>query len=149
MLGELNETQMNNIISSQIVGRLACSNGKQPYIVPVTYAYDGKFIYGQTDEGMKLKILRKNPSVCFEIDMMVDLRNWQSVIIQGRFEELKERKEKEAREILLNKVYPLMTTDSPHRYGHETKSEIDDTNRIKPVMYRIKIRKMSGRFEKE
>ena len=149
MLGELNETQMNNIISSQIVGRLACSNGKQPYIVPVTYAYDGKFIYGQTDEGMKLKILRKNPSVCFEIDMMVDLRNWQSVIIQGRFEELKERKEKEAREILLNKVYPLMTTVFPHMYGHETESEIDDTNRIKPVMYRIKIRKMSGRFEKE
>lgn len=149
MLGELNETQMNNIISSQIVGRLACSNGKQPYIVPVTYAYDGKFIYGQTDEGMKLKILRKNPSVCFEIDMMVDLRNWQSVIIQGRFEELKERKEKEAREILFNKVYPLMTTVFPHMYGHETESEIDDTNRIKPVMYRIKIRKMSGRFEKE
>jgi nitroimidazol reductase NimA-like FMN-containing flavoprotein (pyridoxamine 5'-phosphate oxidase superfamily) len=149
MLGELNETQMNNILSSQIVGRLACSNGKQPYIVPVTFAYDGKFIYGQTDEGLKLKVLRKNPSVCFEVDLMVDIRNWQSVIIQGRFEELKEKKEKEAREILLNRVYPLMTTDSPHMYGHETKSEIDDTNRIKPIMYRIKIRKMTGRFEKE
>ena len=36
MLGELNETQMNNVLLSQCIGRLACTDGKQPYIVPVT-----------------------------------------------------------------------------------------------------------------
>ena len=48
MLGELKEMQIRNLLSSQVIGRLACSNGKQPYIVQVTYAYDGKCIYGQT-----------------------------------------------------------------------------------------------------
>ncbi len=58
MLGQLNEPQINNVLSSQVLGRLACTNGKQPYIVPVTYTYDGEYIYGQTNEGTKLEILR-------------------------------------------------------------------------------------------
>lgn len=92
MTGELNETQINNLLSSQVVGRLGCSKGKQPYVVPVTFAYDGVYIYGQTTEGTKLEILRKNPKVCFEVDTMTDMKNWQSVIIQGIFEELKAKK---------------------------------------------------------
>ena len=63
MLGELNETQMNNVLLSQCIGRLACTDGKQPYIVPVTYVFNGKDIYGQTNEGTKLDIMRKNPAV--------------------------------------------------------------------------------------
>ena len=98
MLGQLNDTQIQNILSSQAVGRLACTDGKQPYIVPVTYTYDGKYIYGQTNEGTKLKMLRKNPNVCFEVDMMTDMRNWQSVIVFGKFEELKNEQAKKARD---------------------------------------------------
>ncbi|MBK6477095.1 MAG: pyridoxamine 5'-phosphate oxidase family protein [Saprospiraceae bacterium] len=51
MLGELNELQIKNVLSSQALGRMACAEGELPYIIPVTYAYDGDFIYGQTNEG--------------------------------------------------------------------------------------------------
>jgi nitroimidazol reductase NimA-like FMN-containing flavoprotein (pyridoxamine 5'-phosphate oxidase superfamily) len=102
MLGQLNNTQINNILSSQALGRLACADGKQPYVVPVTYAYDGEYIYGQSNEGLKLEILRKNPKVCFEVDLMIDMRNWKSVIVYGKFEELKEKEAEKAREILLS-----------------------------------------------
>ena len=81
MLGKLNDAQINNVLASQVIGRLASSDGKLPYVVPVTYCYDGKYIYGQTNEGTKLNILRKNPNVCFEVDKMIDLWNWQSVIV--------------------------------------------------------------------
>lgn len=47
MLGELNETQMNNVLLSQCIGRLACTDGKQPYIVPVTYVFNGKIFTGK------------------------------------------------------------------------------------------------------
>ncbi|MFY7880631.1 MAG: pyridoxamine 5'-phosphate oxidase family protein, partial [Lacibacter sp.] len=86
MLGELNESQMNNLLSSQVVGRIACADDAQPYIVPVTYTFDGTYIYGQTNEGLKLDILRKNPNVCFEVDQMNDMANWQSVVVYGTFE---------------------------------------------------------------
>jgi uncharacterized protein len=148
MLGQLNDTQINNVLSSQVVGRLACTDGKQPYIVPVTYTYDGNYIYGQTNEGTKLKMLRKNPNVCFEADMMTDMRNWQSVIVMGKFEELKNNAAKKAREILFGRVFSLMTSSTIHTHEHEAKGEVDDSTRVKHVMYRIKIKKVTGRFEK-
>jgi hypothetical protein len=148
MTGELNETQINNLLSSQVVGRLGCSRGKQAYIVPVTFAYDGIYIYGQTTEGTKLEILRKNPKVCFEVDTMTDMKNWQSVMIEGKFEELKSKEAEQAREILYNRIFPLSTSSTIHTYGHQQNGKIDDNAKIKDVMYRIRIKKVSGRFEK-
>lgn len=149
MLGELTNTQIENVLTSQVLGRLACTDGKQPYIVPVTYAYDGKFIYGQTNEGTKLNILRKNPHVCFEVDMMNDMANWQCVLVYGSFELLEGVNAKKAKDILYNRVFHLMTSATVHPYGHEPEDgEIENTNRIKSFMYRIKIEKITGRFEK-
>ena len=149
MLGELNDTQIKNVLSSQVIGRLACTDGKQPYIIPVTYTYDGRYIYGQAIEGMKLKMLRKNPKICFEVDMITNMANWQSVLVFGKFEELKNNEAKKARELLFDRVFPLMTSSTVHPFGHETESKVNNQNRIKPVMYRIKISKITGRFEKQ
>jgi uncharacterized protein len=149
MLGELNEVQINNVLSSQMLGRLACTDGKQPYITPVTYTYDGVYIYGQTNEGTKLNILRKNSNVCFEVDMVMNMANWQSVIVYGKFEELKGKEAEKARDILTNRIYPMLTSSTIHTFGHEVTSTIDDSSRVKFVMYRIKITKITGRFEKQ
>ena len=68
---ELTGDQVNSILLSNAFGRLACTDGNTPYIVPITYGYDGTYIYGQTNEGTKLEMMRKNPSVCFEVDSMI------------------------------------------------------------------------------
>jgi hypothetical protein len=149
MLGELDKMQITNILSSQVIGRLACSDGKHPYIVPVTYTYDGKYIYGQSNEGTKLNILRKNPHVCFEVDMVTNMANWQSVVVYGTFEELTNKEADEARDILFNRVYPMLTSSTIHPYGHEETTQVSNGTRIKRVMYRIKINRFSGRFEKQ
>jgi uncharacterized protein len=150
MLGQLKDDQIRNLLSSQVIGRLACADGNQPYIVPVTYTYDGKYIYGQSNEGMKLEILRNNSNVCFEVDAMTDMRNWQSVVVYGTFEELGGDEEKEARDILFNRVMPLMTSSTIHAYGHTANGGVvDDSTRVKNVMYRIVINKVTGRFEKQ
>ena len=148
MLGKLTITQINNILSGQLVGRLACTDGKQPYIIPMTYYYDGKYIYGQTNYGLKMRILRKNPNVCFEVDVMTDMRNWQSVLVYGKFEELKNKEAEKARNILFDNVFPLLTSSTVHPFGHEVTQKVNDSTRIKFVVYRIKIKKMTGRFEK-
>lgn len=149
MLGALTESQINNVLSSQVIGRLACADRKQPYIVPVTYTYDGSYIYGQTNEGMKLNILRKNPNVCFEVDAMTDMRNWQSIVVYGKFEELKNAEAEKARDILFGRIFSLTTSSTVHAYGHEASGKVDDSTRVKHVMYRIKIKKMTGRYEKQ
>lgn len=149
MLGELKEAQIENILNSQVIGRLACTDGKQPYVVPVTYRYDGKYIYGQSNEGMKLKMLRKNPNVCFEVGWMTDMRNWESVLVYGQFEELNEKEAKKASEIFFDRMFPLMTSSTIHAHQHAVTGKVDDSTRVKYVMYRIKIKKITGRFEKQ
>ena len=149
MLGELSNQKIESILSSQVLGRLACCDGGQPYITPVTYTYDGKYIYGQTNDGKKLNILRKNPNVCFEVDLMTNMRNWESVIVNGKFEELKDEKADEARNILFGRVFFLMTSSTVHAHQHGVTAEIEDGDRVKDVMYRIEIEKTSGRFEKQ
>jgi nitroimidazol reductase NimA-like FMN-containing flavoprotein (pyridoxamine 5'-phosphate oxidase superfamily) len=150
MLGELNELQIDHLLLSQVVGRIACTNGKLPYIVPVTYVFDGKSIIGQTREGRKLEMLRKNPNVCFEVDSMTNMANWQSALVFGTFIELKGRTAQKAREYMVNHLWPLLTSDTVHPHEHQVSiSSVDDSNRIKPVMYKIRIKEKSGRFEKK
>ena len=150
MLGELNELQINHFLLTQAIGRIACTDGKKPYIVPVTYVYDGKDIIGQTREGKKLTILRKNPNVCFEVDAMNNMANWRSVIIDGTFIELKGENADKARDYLFNHVWPYLTSSTIHPHQHETsRASVNDVNRIKPIMFRIKVKSKTGRFEKQ
>ena len=149
MLGELDEMQVDHFLLSQAVGRLACTDGKRPYIVPVTYVYDGKDIIGQAKEGLKLNMMRANPNVCFEVDVMANMANWQSVVLFGTFHELKGKESEKARDYLFKHVWPLLTSATIHPHEHEVSVKPDDSNRVKPVMYRIKIKEKSGRFEKQ
>ena len=149
MLGKLNETEIDNLLLSQSVGRIGFTDGKKPYITPVTYVFDGKNIIGQTKEGMKLDLIRKNPDVCFEVDIMSGMNNWRSVVVSGAFHELAGEQAEKAREYLFGRVLTLMTGSVIHQHEHEEISEIDDSNRIKPVMYQIEIKEKTGRFEKE
>ena len=149
MLGMLNETQINNLLLSQVIGRIGCSNSKLSYIVPITYVFDGKDIIGQTHEGMKLDMLRLNPSVCFQVDTIMNMANWQSVVIQGVFKELKGKEATVARDYLYDHVLPLMTSSTVHGHEHAVTGKVDDSNTRKPIMYRIKIKEKTGRFEKQ
>jgi nitroimidazol reductase NimA-like FMN-containing flavoprotein (pyridoxamine 5'-phosphate oxidase superfamily) len=150
MTGELNETQINNILCSQAVGRIACCDGKHPYIVPVTYSYDGEHIFAQSYEGRKMEMMRKNPNVCFQVDISTDIFNWQSVLIFGQFEEIDEDEIPETRESHFSKIMPLMTGSRIHEHEHSERSDntLSDTSRIKPIMFRININEKMGRFEK-
>ncbi len=148
MLGNLSETQVNNILLSQAVGRIGCSENDQPYIVPVNYVFDGTAIYGQTQRGKKLDIMRANPNVCFQVDLISQMGSWQSVLITGTFHELLDEEAGDARRSLYNKVFPLLTDNTIHSHEHEVLTEIHDANRVKEVMYRIVIKTKTGRFEK-
>lgn len=149
MLGKLTPEECAHLLSSQALGRLACCDGSKPYILPVTYTYDSPFIYGQTNDGQKLEILRKNPTVCFEVEQVTDMRNWKSVLVFGTFEELAGDEEEDARNLLFGNVFQLMTSSTVHLHEHAATAELDDAARVKYVMYRIRINEMTGRFEKQ
>jgi uncharacterized protein len=147
MLGKLTDTETEEILKRQVIGRLGCHADSVTYVVPISYAYDGKDIYVHTYEGMKLKMMRKNPHVCFETDTMKDMANWQSVVAWGEFEELTEPGERnKALQILLGRKLPLLSSITTH-LSKDWPFSPDDLNKIDGIVFRIVLKEKHGRFE--
>jgi nitroimidazol reductase NimA-like FMN-containing flavoprotein (pyridoxamine 5'-phosphate oxidase superfamily) len=148
MIDELSPQETESLLESQLIGRLACHADGITYVVPMSFAYDGQYIYGHAREGMKVDMMRKNPSVCFQTDNMENMANWQSVIIWGEFEELKKSEERShALQKLMNRVLPVISSQTTH-LSPDWPFPPKDINSIKGVVFRIKIQKKTGRFEK-
>ena len=149
MLGELNAAQIEQLLANQVVGRIGYHLDGRTYVVPVTYAYRDGFIWGHTSEGLKVQMMRKNPRVCFEVDQMDDMANWRSVIVQGRFEELKGEDARHAMGVLMERLMPLITSaSSTPTHGMDPGSHRADTAGKTAVAYRIVVDEKTGRFEK-
>jgi uncharacterized protein len=149
MLGTLQPAQIEEVLQTEIIGRIGCSAGGETYVVPISYAYDGSFIYCHTYEGKKTAMMRKNPNVCFQVDNMQDMANWKSVIAHGNFEELKTHEEKaQAMYALLNRYLPLVSSVTTH-LGKNWPFGPDDISEIKGVVFRIAITGKTGRFEND
>src|SRR5579859_6348370 len=88
MLGRLNEDETEQLLLRGAVGRLGCFAEGRVYVVPIAYAYDGRCVFAHSADGLKIRTMRANPSVCFEVDEIVDLAHWSSVVAQGTYEEL-------------------------------------------------------------
>ena len=149
MLGELNETQVDHLLRAEVVGRIGCHVDGITYVVPVTYVYDGADIYGHSAAGgTKIDMMRKNPDVCFEVDSMQNMANWQSVIVWGKFEEItKKIDQKQAMKKLTDRIMPLMTSETAQP-THGFKKNAQDAGKHEMILYRIKLYKKTGRFEK-
>ena len=149
MLSNLSKEEIEDVLSSNVIGRIGCTADNKVYVVPVTYVYDGESILGHTVEGLKVDILRKNPECCFEVDVVEGLGNWRSVIAWGKFEELQGDAAARASEILSKKISQLLPEDSaqPPRMGPSASMRMHTfTNNT--IIYRIRITEKSGRYER-
>jgi uncharacterized protein len=148
MFGQLEIHEIENLINHQVIARLGCYAEGKMYVVPISYAYDGKYFYAYSREGMKLELMRKNPEVCLQLDNLGQMDNWQSVILWGRFEELNDKNERNnALQKLVNRILPVLTSELVHIAPHYPFPP-DELENISGVVYRIHITEKTGRFEK-
>lgn len=134
---------MQRILSSHYHAHLACCDGQEPYLVPISYAYHDGSLYGYTHEGRKIEILRKNPSVCVEVDD-IHADNWRSVIVRGVYQELSGDERVEAIRILGDKISTPPAHDKPAFIHHELVGQGAQT-KSGPIIYRINVSSMTGR----
>lgn len=151
MIGNLNTEKIKQVLEQNTIGRIGCNADGKTYVVPVNYVFDGNSIICHSLPGLKIDIMRKNPDVCFEVDEMKDSSNWRSVILQTRYQELTEERERYAAmklfvdrmmrlKISETAILPELTTERvhPRSPGH-----------IKPIIYRLIIQEMTGRYEND
>ncbi len=139
--------ECTKILEAGRFGHLACSKDGQPYVVPIHFAYADHHLYAFSMPGKKIEWMRSNPLVCVQVDTRGEGREWKSVIVDGRYEELLDRidraPEREHAWSILSKhvdwwepgalkpVTPTLSSHSTH------------------VFFRISIEQVSGREAKE
>lgn len=139
--------EVERLLSKEVVGRIGCSDGQRVYVVPISYAYDGTYIYCHTHEGLKVEIMRKNPTVCFEVDHLQNMANWQSVVAHGMFEELTDQAlRSDALQQLHGRVLPLVSSETTH-LSRDWPFAPSELNKITGVTFRIRLEEKTGRFE--
>lgn len=92
--------EIDEIIRSALVCRIAFADDNEPYLVPVSFGYDGEALYIHTAKtGRKLEFIQANNRVCFEFEANVSIQTndrdackwtfeFESVIGYGAISEL-------------------------------------------------------------
>ena len=128
--------EIEELLRTALVGRIACcghslsGDDGRPYVVPLAYGYDGQAVYAHSGPGRKIRLMRSQPLVSFEVDRAEASDRWRSVIAEGVYEELTDPSDR-ARALII--IYPPPA--------------IAPTLGAETVVYRIRLTAKSGRFE--
>ena len=124
------------------LGRLACSQEAQPYVVPMYFTHRDGCLYSFSTVGQKISWMRANPLVCVQVDEVASSRKWTSVIVFGRFEELPDVPEwSNQREL----AYELLQRRALWWEPGYVKTILHGAERpLVPIFYRIHITGVTG-----
>jgi uncharacterized protein len=137
---ELSRDECVEVLRRAQVGRIACTRGGEPYIVPIYVTFDGRDLYGFSTLGQKIIWMRENPRVCFEVEDVADGRHWTTVLAFGRYEELS--RPHEDREGLAA-VEPLLARRP--EFWQPGAAKVGPYEHGSPVLFRIAIERLTGR----
>lgn len=150
MIGKLSSTEIDHLLESQFVGHIGCYDGDEVYVVPISYAYANECIYCHTNEGKKIDIMRQNPKVCFQVDKVDDLSNWNSVIAWGEFKEISDQEERnKVLQILLHSHMTATSSIQDHlgpAWPFSSKNQ-DELTKITGILFKICLLRKTGKFE--
>jgi len=81
----LDEIESRAFLARQHLGRIAFTLHDRVDIEPISYSFDGDWIFGRTSMGTKLSNLAHHPWCAFEADHVVGPFEWTSVVAKGTF----------------------------------------------------------------
>ncbi len=137
--------EIDTIIEKSDVCRLAMAKEGQPYMVPLSFGYDGQAVYVHTaDRGKKIDYFTANPNVCFEFEGRVRVVphpdvacKWsvafESVIGYGTIDELLSPEQKQYG---LNQIM--------RHYSHQD-WDLDVPGQPRTRVWRITIQSLTGK----
>jgi hypothetical protein len=149
MIGKLSTEEIELLLKEKVIGHLGCNDGYKTYVYPVNYIYDGHFILCHSTPGTKLNIMRKNRSVCLQVEECNDFTHWKSVMVQGIFQELEEERDRYAVMKFFAEKGLHQKINEPAVLHSTTNNDMQTNGHLKnrPVFFRIVIDEKSGRYE--
>ncbi len=143
LVEELTIEECRTALSAVGFGRLACAHENQPYVVPVSFAVDSGYAYLFSMPGQKVEWMRENPRVCLEVESVVSMTQWTTIVVLSQYEELPDTPDYAAERQRAREVLQRRTTwwepGGVAVTGHAVARE------AKPVFYRISLAHLTGR----
>ncbi len=139
------------LLGKNYIGRLAYIFGGSPHIIPITYFHDAeeKCILGYSSLGYKINAMEKNARVAFQVDDILSIDQWRSVLIHGNFEELEGSTSKK----FLRRFAEGVQNTISQKKGKAPRFIKDLSSRSQergiPIVYRIHITDIVGKMRKE
>ena len=136
---------IEEILAKSEICRIAMTDGDEAYIVPLNYGYSENVIYMHSaPEGRKMKILKSNNKVCFEIEYSSEIKRnkvpckwttkYRSLIGYGRVEIITDlENKKRGLDIIMSK------------YGETSRLGYDEILLDRLVVLSLKIDKITGK----
>jgi len=137
---EMSERQIDELLEKVRYGHFGCSRNDQPYIVPIHYSYKKPDLFVYTTDGKKSEMIRANPTVCLQVEEVVNDGDWRSVIVTGEAERIEDLEEREAALAIIQADNPKLTPAVSMRWLDSWIRENIE------VIYRIKPRMITGRI---
>ncbi len=137
--------EMDQIIHNSLICHLSCSLNNQPYVVPLSFGYDGNVVYFHTaQEGKKNTILSANPQVCLGFEQEVQIQpdpnlacrwsfHYQSVIAAGIAEVVTNPKDR------LYGIKQIMLHYSDRDW------KISDNELSRTILWRVQLDEITGK----
>ena len=106
---EMTREEVARLLARGWYGHLGCARDGHPYVVPMCYAYDAPDLYFFTTEGTKTEFIAANHEICFQVEEIAGPDDWQSVMLTGRAELLKEPQDLERAMLLVSERNPSLS----------------------------------------
>jgi hypothetical protein len=138
-------SEIEEIIGKSAVCRLAVSKDNVPYIIPISFGFDGSNLYLHTAvEGRKIDFWSSNPIVCFEFDSDINTisdektackwtTSFRSVVGYGKISELSTENDK----------FYALNQIMLHYSGRQWEFSTKDLKGVK--LWKIEISELSGK----
>jgi nitroimidazol reductase NimA-like FMN-containing flavoprotein (pyridoxamine 5'-phosphate oxidase superfamily) len=140
---EMTRAQCQDVLHRTTLGRLACALDGQPYVVPISFYFDEaeKCLYSFSTVGQKIEWMRSNPKVCVEVDEIADEFDWTTVVIFGRYDEIRDSRQEDH---ALRRAHDLFR-QRPEWWLPGAGRLVTGEEHGSSVVYRIRIDTMNGR----
>ena len=153
MVGDLTDSQIERLLRTECVAHIGCRDGERCYVVPISFVYEEGCFYAHSAMGLKIDAMRAVPSVCVQVDHIVDLANWESVIAWGDYEELHGADADTAMALLVERLAPRISDKGgslPHPWDEHGGAAEHILHRASRhgLVYRIRVTEITGRYEK-
>ena len=142
LIHELTPAECREILARTNLARLACSRADQPYVVPVSFAFDpdSDCLFGFSTVGRKVDWMRENPNVCVEVEDVADRFRWTTLVIFGRYEEITDSPEEGAHRQRALELFERLA-----EWWLPGAAKAGPREHHAVVVYRIRIDTMTGR----